>query len=272
MNSYIAHHSYPLRVYGLPGDLEHIPQNRLVDRVVPTIDRDGSTANSIEERYSRGGHEGTAHFWAGLIRSNPGRIMIHIDSDQIFVGDAVGDVVLSLAEGSDVAGPRRPYRLNANRRQDLHHLPDAVATFCFGFRSSALPRWPRWLLERAIAGRRISYQRPLDFFDPVTLALLRKGRRVAYLDSPADGSSSSVAQNSPFLSKIISMPSAAATGCALERRGISSGRNPYEIHALESWRFFKWKLLGGEPLVTPPHYTELETRLRHLDDKRWCLS
>jgi hypothetical protein len=272
VRSYLAHHSSPLTVYGMLEDLECVPDHPLVRRVVPTKNQEGSDAKSIAARYGRGGHAGTARLWAGLIVSNPGRLLVHIDSDQVFVGNAVDDVLQALREGASIAGPRRPYLWNECNRKDLSSLPDTLSTFCFGFITNAVPRWPRPVLDRAIRGGRVSLHPALDFFDPVTLRVLRNKQPIAYLDSPEGGTSSVTNWRSPFLNKIIPMPSGAATGCALTRRGIVVGRTPYERHALKSWALFEGALLNDE-LSTDESLPQSESvlRLKHLDKQSWTL-
>lgn len=277
VNSYLAHHSAPITVYGMPDDLAYVPDHPLVRKVAPSKATDGSDAKEVLARYRRGGHAGTAHLWAGLIRSNPDSCLVHVDADQVFVGNAVDDVVDAIQGGATIAGPRRPYRHNENGRTDLVDMPDTVATFCTGFRSSSVPKRPRWWLERAISGRRVNSRPALDFFDPVTQAVVRRRGSIAYLDSPSAGTSSRVNDESAFLQKILQMPSAAATGCSLAARGITDDLSTYQSHALASWAFFARELLSAQqvPDVCESERIEptprLARQLASLDRSRWVL-
>jgi hypothetical protein len=273
VNSYVAHHFWPLTVYGSPQDLEFVPMHPRVNRVVPTKIHEGSDAKSVEARYRRGGHAGTAHLWAGLIRSNPGRMLVHIDSDQVFVGNAADDVVAALRAGAVIAGPRRAYMYNDNDRDDVRRLPDTVATFCFGFRTESMPRWPRPLLERAIRGRRVSARPALDFFDPVTHRALDGRNRVDYLDSLDLGESAATNISSPFLSKIVQMPSGAASGCALQRRGITEPRTPYEALALKNWDIYRKVLLERSEFQSlKPEEVGIDKRIQRIDFQTWTVN
>ena len=244
VESYVAHHSHPLTVYGMPTDLAHVPRHPHVQRVVPSKSTEGSSARSVAVRYRRGGHAGTAHLWAGLIRTNAKRHLIHIDSDQVFIGNAVDEVLDALCAGAAIAGPRRTYMFNDNGRDDVRHLPDTVATFCFGFQASAIPHWPRLLLERAIRGQRLSSRPVLDFFDPITNYVIdQRVKQVVYLDNPDAGSSANTDPESPFLRKILSMPSGAASGCALAFRPAPGNETPYQAHCRASWDYFEEHLL-----------------------------
>lgn len=272
VESYVAHHSHPLTVYGMPADLAQVPEHPQVNRVVPSKSTEGSSARTVAARYRRGGHAGTAHLWAGLIRANPNRHLIHIDSDQVFIGNAVDDVLDALGAGAAIAGPRRAYLYNDNGRDDVRHLPDTVATFCFGFRANAIPRWPRILLERAIRGQRVTTRPVLDFFDPVTHALIVRGGRVNYLDATSQESSARVNPESEFLSKIMSMPSGAATGCAISLRAPITKATPYQRHSLASWRYFEDHLIRDSGSRSCPCTSRTCQRLARLDRETWTTS
>lgn len=272
VESYVAHHSHPLTVYGMPTDLAHVPRHPHVQRVVPSKSTEGSTARSVAVRYRRGGHAGTAHLWAGLIRTNAKRHLIHIDSDQVFIGNAVDEVLDALCAGAAIAGPRRTYMFNDNGRDDVRHLPDTVATFCFGFQASAVPHWPRPLLERAIRGQRVSKRPVLDFFDPVTHAVIDRGCQVNYLDAARQELSGRVNPESEFLSKIISMPSGAASGCAISLRAPIAKATPYQRHSLASWKYFEDHLIREASCRSCPCTSRTCQRLARLDRETWRTS
>ncbi len=271
--SFLAHHKQTLTVFGCEQDLELLPDHPRLQGVVPTYAEFGADAQQVARRYARG-HSGTAYLWSGLMLSNKGRRLIHLDSDQVLLGDVLTPIEEALARGAAIAGPRRPQKENVPSWRPGGPQGDTVATFCFGMRPETLTRRPRWLLEREVAGRRMGVARPLDFFDPVTTRALRTGVGVAYLDSPEVGPYANTDWRSPFLCKVLAMPSAAASGCALTNRGIecSERLSPYQQHAIRSWNFFSTHLLGV--VIDGPRHElpTLEARLQRLDRETWTIT
>lgn len=269
LESFVTHHALTIAVFGTPSDLSLLPQHERIRPTLASIGQHGCDWRDVERRY-RSGHNGTAHLWTGLVKSGRYDFLIHVDSDQVFLGNAVDDVIDGLKSGAAVCGPRREQAHNRNGRSDVRSQDDTVATFCFGFDSRLVPDWPRWYLRRAIEGRRVGPQRPLDFFDPVVSAMHARGLRVEFLDSPEAGMRSRMDPDSDFLRKILSMPSAAATGCALDTRG-QLPVSGYQAYALANWHFFASQLLGhrgGEPA---PSYPGIEAQLARLDRDTWTM-
>lgn len=279
--SYIKHHTSPIHVFGFPSDLVDLPKHELVVPVpVSDMQRDQyGIADGLSERFLRdgfrSGHLGTARLWAFLIKSRPERHLIHVDSDVIFLGDAVHDVELALKRGSVLAGPRRMYRLNLNGRDDVRNRRDCVDTYCFGFDKRNLSVTSSWGLVRRIRGQTIrgliQGTKVLDFFDTISFELMRFGE-VTYLDSPKAGQSGARDLDSDFSKKILEIRSAVGTGCAIFGGNTSTIPESYKNYALESFSIFAFYLLGVETGIPRPEPGELEARLLRLDKQNWSIT
>ena len=281
--SYVAHHREPLHVFGFPDDLEGLIQD---ERVVPMpIDRDARRRRAwrllssaidgpfLSDGYVSG-HLGTARLWAHILKNRREDLLIHVDADLVFVGNAVAEVISALMAGSVLAGPRRMYRNNLNKRDDVRRFPDCVDTLCFGLRRDALPHATYPGLVRRIRQQtyldRLRGRVPIDFFDSLAFDLMKRGP-VAYLDSPADGVSGIRCPDSSFLSKIIEVRSAVGSGCAFSK---GLGRNvptSYRDYALESYSIYAYYLLGQETGIPRPALGVLEERLQSINREKWCL-
>ena len=78
------------------------------------------------------GHKGTSMVWTKVILEAKEKYIVHIDSDVVFRGNMVQDVIDKLKE-YDLVGSLRNYPNNPNKRDDVRHLPDLTQTYCFGF-------------------------------------------------------------------------------------------------------------------------------------------
>jgi hypothetical protein len=150
------------------------------------------------------GHKGTALLWEYIINSRDEDILIHLDSDNIFLADVIEDLIQAIeVEGHDLAGSRRPYRSRHYRRngkdsKQLDARPDTVNTDCFAFTKNKIKRYPRFWLRRKILGRRVSPKPVVDAFDPVTFEIIKKNGKVKYMDSPDAGFHATPNWNSKF--------------------------------------------------------------------------
>lgn len=279
--SYIKHHKSPIHVFGFPDDLVDLPKHEFVIPV-PISERQtdkcgiakGLREQSLRDGF-RFGHLGTARLWAFLIKTRPERHLIHVDSDVIFLGNAVHDVEVALGSGSVLAGPRRMYRLNLNGRDEVRGLLDCVDTYCFGFDKRALRFTSTRGLVRRIRGQTLGGllqgRRVLDFFDTVSFELMKSGV-VAYLDSPDAGQSGERNLDSDFSKKILEVRSAVGTGCAVFGGHAGSIPESYKRYALESFSIFAFYLLGVETGISRPEPGELEARLLRLDRQNWSIT
>lgn len=178
LRTYHLHHSHPVHVFGRKEDLAHIESHP--NNVFHELEEDNPITKAFDN-----GHLGTAMLWAKVIRSVPDDEIVHFDSDVIFRGDMVNDVLAKLAEGYDLVGGSRNYKHNPHGPSQDHvrHLPDTVATACFGFRKSKIGSYDYDTLRKMCQG---AYN-PLghafmDFFDPVSFVIMRNGGRVFYID------------------------------------------------------------------------------------------
>lgn len=281
--SYLAHNREPLHVFGFPDDLEGLVHD---DRVIPVpIDRAARRRRKLRPLSSNidgpflsegygSGHLGTARLWAHILKNRREDLLIHVDADLVFIGNAVDDVISALMAGSVLAGPRRMYRNNLNEREDVRGFPDCVDTLCFGLRRGALPHSTYPGLVRRIRQQthldRLRGRVPLDFFDSLSFDLMKRGT-VAYLDSPADGVSGRRRPDSSFLSKIIEVRSAVGSGCAFSKGLGRSVPASYRNYALESYSIYAYYLLEQETGIPRPKPGVLEKKLQRINREKWCL-
>ena len=233
----------------------------------------------IEKKILNGykkGHLGTAILWQFLITTRNEEILIHLDSDTVFVNDGISEVIDALAKKEfSIAGSRRPYRYRPFRNVGKDHvmldcLPDAVNTDCFGFKKDFIKKNPRFMLRRKILGRRTSFIPNIDFFDPITFEIKARGGKICYLDSPTDGAHSIPNKQSKFMQSRISF-AAVGSGSNFFKNPSTKTSAGYKNFALKSYSLYAKNLLdietGLETLVEP----ELEEKLSRLDRVNWIL-
>lgn len=281
VRSFLAHHKERIHVYGYVDDLANIPND---PRVIPiqlsrtTIKRrfvlplSSKIDGPFIQRGYESGHLGTARLWAHIIKNRHEDFLIHTDSDLIFVGNAVDDIVNALKTNAAAAGSRRMYRNNLNQRDDIRHLPDCLDTMCFGFRRNMVPRSTFQGLIRRIRGQtwrdQISGRKILDFFDSITFSIMKKGP-VSYLCSLDGGSSGFRQPHSVFMSKIVEVRSAVGSGCAFFKGYGSTVPDSYRNYALESYSIYAYYLMGYETGISRPIPGELEATLLSIDKQNW---
>jgi len=72
----------------------------------------------IRSGYRKKSHLGTARAWANIFYYYPAKFYIHLDSDQIFLGDLLNEIIEKLKSGFDIVGTRRPYFHRAIERAE----------------------------------------------------------------------------------------------------------------------------------------------------------
>lgn len=147
------------------------------------------------------GHKGTSKIWTKVIQEQKEKYVLHIDSDVVFRGDAVEEVIQKLGE-YDLVGSMRNYPNNPHKhRDDVRFLPDVTATYCFGFNRELIPPMETHLLERLVENsldQTVAYELlqkypwyqyvpTLDYFDPVAFILLQHGGKVHILNNDVMG-------------------------------------------------------------------------------------
>ena len=189
-------HNRKLHIFGRKEDFESLQEDP--NNVYHYLDDQPDILASFNS-----GHRGTSMVWTKVILERPEKYIIHIDSDVVFRGDAVEDVVKKLNEGYDLVGSMRNYPNNPHKhRNDVRHLPDVTSTYCFGFnRQLIFVKEPELLcrlvensLEPSIINAliskypgRYSYVPTIDYFDPVAFIILREGGKVFILDKDVMG-------------------------------------------------------------------------------------
>jgi len=277
LKSYVKHNKLPIHVYGTKKDLEEVSvESELIilekfsKKYIPI---------SIEGKILKGyknGHKGTAILWAHLIKSRAEKIFIHLDSDTIFLDDAVSELMDAiLIQGFAIAGSRRAYK-NRSYRKDgkdgklLDLRPDAINTDCFAFNTQYINKRPLFWLRRKILGRRVSRLPVVDFFDPITFEIIKKGGLVKYVDSPNDGYNSYINNESKFMKSRISF-AAVGSGCNFYKNGHKGIPKGYSDFALASYSLFATEFLNKNIGIPPLKSEGLETKLSKLDKENWVL-
>jgi hypothetical protein len=277
LSSYVKHHNYPINVYATDQDFEGLSvMSPLI--TFETLDSKGGFS-SIERKILRGykkGHKGTAILWEYLINEKIGDIYIHLDSDQIFLGDVITDLVRAIKdEGYAIAGSRRAYknrsyRLGGRDGVRLNQRPDCVNTDCFAFKINKIRRFPRFWLRRKILGKRISHKPVVDFFDPLTFEIIKKDKKIKYMDSPSEGYSSLINYQSAFMSSRISF-AAVGSGCSFFKNGHHNVPEGYWRFALASYSLFAKEFLNKDIGVKPLEDEMLIDKIANLDQSNWVL-
>ena len=181
-------HTRKLHIYGRTEDFEAIEEHP--NNVYHTLD----DCPEILEAF-QAGHKGTSKVWTKAILEAKEQYLVHIDSDVVFRGDAVEEVIQKLGE-YDLVGPVRPYPNNPNKRDDVRFLPDVVGTYCFGFNKALIPVKEPHLLERLVENSldpmvvaEMRYKYPwyqyvptIDYFDPVSFIMVQHRAKLCILD------------------------------------------------------------------------------------------
>lgn len=130
------------------------------------------------------GHAGTAMCFTHVIKNIvKNGLCIHIDSDVLFRDNCVDEIYTSLLQGFSLVGPTRPYKNNRNGRTDLIG-PDLIATCCFGMDCGKIPDYTFDVLHKMCQGYYNPTGEPiLDFFDPVSMSVLKNGGSIKYLSN-----------------------------------------------------------------------------------------
>lgn len=277
LSSYVKHNNLPIHVYGTQNDLDEvsIQSRQIIFEKLNKKYHSVSIECKILEGY-KNGHRGTAILWAYLIKSRSEKIFIHLDSDTIFLENVVNDLINAIMiEGNAIAGSRRAYKNRSYRKGGkdgklLDLRPDAVNTDCFAFHTDYIKKYPHFWLKWKILGRRVSIKPVVDFFDPITFEIIKKGGLVKYMDSPGDGFSSYLNNDSKFMKSRISF-AAVGSGCNFYKNGHTGIPKGYSDFALASYSLFAFEFLQKNTGIPPLKSEELESKLSILDKENWVL-
>jgi hypothetical protein len=271
--SYLEHHNSEINVFGTLKDFSEITQNS--PRIKLNYLED-TILQKILLKYGRG-HWGTAELWAHILKNRPEKYFLHLDSDTIFLDNVTTQLVEAVkVDGFGLAGPRRPYFHRPYRKSGidgkyLDKLPDTVGTDCFIFDKDFIRLKPFWNLKRKIFGKRPLRHPVVDFFDPVTFEMIRRGCRVLYVDTPEGGSQYKSNLNSKFHSKIISF-GAVGSGANFYKNPSIRTSPGYKNFALSSYSLYSRWLLNKDIGINPLHAPELISKLEKLDQGTWTLN
>ena len=276
LSSYLKHHNYPIHVFGSKSDFREVQiqsdmifLESLSSKIRPFLISENKVLNGYKS-----GHKGTAILWEYIIRSRKENILIHLDADTIFLNDVVTDLIQAIkGEGNSIAGSRRAYKNRGYRKngivgKQLNSRPDCVNTDCFAFTTEHISKWPRFWLRRKISGRRVSFKPVVDFFDPVTFEIIKKSKKIKYMDSPQDGYQSTLNKKSKFMESRISF-AAVGSGCNFYKNGHEGIPQGYSGYALASYSLFAKELLGKNIDITPLEDPEIMVKLSGLNKITW---
>lgn len=178
---------YKVHVFGTTNDFKQLKE--FSDKNIEFIDL--STDDTLREMY-KNGHLGTAYIITNVLLKKYGDYnkIIHFDSDVIFRGDCISDIISGFEQGYDLIGQRRSYEKNKCGRTDLVGYPDLIGTCFFGMNLEKMSSYDFQTLQRMVVGYYSPHNIPiLDFFDPVSYDVFKNGGRIQCLNSKYYGSS-----------------------------------------------------------------------------------
>lgn len=183
-------HSRKLHIYGCAQDFQQLEPHP--NNVYHPLDDHPEILAAFQS-----GHKGTSMIWTKAILDAKEKYLVHIDSDVVFRGDAVEEVIQKLGP-YDIVGSMRNYPNNPHKhRNDVRHLPDVTSTYCFGFNKELIPVKEAPLLERLVENTldplvvaELRFRYPwyqyiptLDYFDPVAFIIIQHGGKVDIVDN-----------------------------------------------------------------------------------------
>jgi len=124
LDSFHKHHDYKVHVYGTKSDFENISHHK--NNVLIEVE------DNILEGYRNNGHVGTALLWEKVIKNCEIKYMLHFDSDTIFRGNIVSEMIEKSKE-YDIIGPIRNYHHNPHNNDSVQYLTDICQTNCILF-------------------------------------------------------------------------------------------------------------------------------------------
>lgn len=280
VRSYLAHHEASIHVIGYESDLKDLPKD---PRIIPmVIDEEGSHLNlkrsDIQLAY-QSGHRGTALLWTKIIKSRSEQVLVHLDADNIFLGDVLSLILDPMQKGYSVTGTRRPYRYRLSKsaliHKVIHHFRrDCVNTHSFAFNRELIKLEEETVMS-FIEGRGRNKFSPyvlpvIDFFDNLTFYLARKGNGVFYLDSENQSRHGHHTRYGTMESRLISF-AAVGSGSAFYKNPGAKTSESYKDFALSSYSLFSKYLLDKDidyPMLESPYLVDLLSRL---DKSTWTL-
>lgn len=174
LRSFYKYHDLKVHVFGRDEDFEQIDPFSNIVRL--------KAGQSIIDGF-KNGHKGTAMLWASVIKNRPEKYIIHFDSDDVFRGNIIDDILTKIKDGYDLIGSTRNYKNNPQNRNDIRHLDDVVSTNCFAFNKDLIGDYDYETLVRMVQGAYNPLDHiTVDFFDPVSFCILKNGGKIFNLD------------------------------------------------------------------------------------------
>jgi hypothetical protein len=126
------------------------------------------------------GHIGTSMLWQRIFMERPNEKLVHFDSDVLFCGNIIDDILTEL-ETADLVGSCRPYKHNPNKMDNVRQYSDVVQTYCVGINTAKITVRDPHILQLMVVG--YHWKHPtIDFFDPVSFHILENGGKIKYID------------------------------------------------------------------------------------------
>ena len=182
------HPTLKLHIFGRKEDFQQIIEHP--NNILHELDNDPEIIKAFDS-----GHKGTSMVWAKVMLEAKEDYVIHFDSDVVFRGDIVQDIIDYLKD-YDIVGGLRNYPNNPNKRDDVRDLPDLTQTYCFGFNKAlnymkdfaVLSRFIENSVDSELVHRarqlypQYGYLPTIDFFDPVAFNMMKIGASIKIID------------------------------------------------------------------------------------------
>lgn len=281
LDSYFAHHKDPLTLFIYDDDAFENPNPELLTLVRVGDSTDWYPSKSeLQDAYSRG-HNGTALLWSRIMGSGLAERYIHLDADNIYLGNVVDDINQKLDLGFDVVGYRRPYGKAPNKLASWQRMlnffaTDTVHTFAMGLRMAASSNAEAKLgLEREIRGfhrfGKIGAIVPnLDFFDRVSKRLSPAASRTYFLGEGTRPRRHGFPSEPIFTERFLNF-SAVGSGFSYMQHEPNNVPESYVSHAKRSFALYNSLFLGLPCEIDPLEAPDLIQRALKIDRQTWTV-
>lgn len=199
LQSFIKFHpNLKVHVYGYKKDFDYIiPSKNIIPVIVPNKNIFFSLYNlflnrkkmfkgkiykqMLEIGFSKG-HLGTAQLWSYIIQNRKETYLIHFDSDSIFLGNII-DEMISKSEKYDLIGPIRNYKNNPFNIKYFENFENVTATNCFLFNRKKIDKFSfNTLTQMCLGAYNPLNHKVIDFFDSISFNILKNNGTISFLD------------------------------------------------------------------------------------------
>jgi hypothetical protein len=280
LDSYFAHHENPLTLF-IYDDEDFVnpkPELLTVVRVSDSPEWWYPAKSELKAAYSKG-HRGTALLWARIFSSDVADRYIHLDADNIYLGNVVDEINQALDLGYDLVGYRRPYAKAPNKLPLWQKLmmflsTDTVHTFSMGVRIAATSSLKSTrVLEREMLGfhrfgKLGGIVANLDFFDRTSKRISPFARQTFFLEEGAAPKSFGKPSEDLFKKKFLNF-SAVGSGFNFWLNQPDQVPESYVMHAKKSFALYNELFLGLDCHIEPLNSPELVNRASKIDRTTW---